>query len=221
MSTSQSICRTTSFPVYERPYSRSWDPTTNFRCARQPSPATAASTSAAISAASGAACNGTPSRVCTRAASVTLDSSQTPWAATRSATRQHRVSAGRARAASPRRTMPARWCPAGSAATRGGVTSAPSDAITTVERGPSSTKPSELQNTTSPTPQSFGVAQCGGIRRVRRRLRPRQRPRRGTRGPATVEGHGGDSVAACHGDTLRASTRPRRTPSGSSSRPRP
>ena len=91
MSISQSICRTTSFPVYERRYSRTKTATTDFcRFSAQRSQTIAASTSLVISPASGAGRNAFPSRVCTRAASVMLDTSQTPCAASRSAGRSAR-----------------------------------------------------------------------------------------------------------------------------------
>ena len=85
MSICHSISRTTSFPVYRRRYSRNGWATRQLICQR--SLPTAASTNAATSSAIGAAASATPSRVCTRAASVTLDTNQTPCAACRSAGR--------------------------------------------------------------------------------------------------------------------------------------
>ena len=88
MSISQSISRTTSFPVYERRYPRAQTATTDFRrFSAQRSLMIAASTSSAISPDRAAAGKGFPSSVCTRAASVMLDTSQTPCAAYRSAGR--------------------------------------------------------------------------------------------------------------------------------------
>lgn len=88
MSMKLSISRTTSSLVYGRPYPRIGEPTTEFSAQR--SLAMAASTSSANSAAIGDRGSGRPSRVCTRAARVMLEISQTPWAATRSATRSAR-----------------------------------------------------------------------------------------------------------------------------------
>ena len=91
MSISQSISRTTSFPVYERRYPRTSKATTDFRrFSVQRSLTMAASTSSAISPASDAGCSTFPSSVCTRAASVMLDTSQTPCAANKSAGRSAR-----------------------------------------------------------------------------------------------------------------------------------
>lgn len=88
MSMKLSISRTTSFLVYGRPYPRIAEATTEFSAQR--SLTMAASTSSAKSAAIGDRGSGLPSRVCTRAAKVMLEISQTPWAATRSATRSAR-----------------------------------------------------------------------------------------------------------------------------------
>lgn len=82
MSISQSISRTTSFPVYRRPYSRSVRATRDLSAQR--SQTRAASIRAAMSSASGVSTSALPSSVCTRAPSVMLETNQTPWAANRS-----------------------------------------------------------------------------------------------------------------------------------------
>lgn len=83
MSISQSSSRTTSLLVYPRTYPRFASATREL--SRQRSLRMAASISPPTSIADVAGASALPSSVCTRAASVILETSQTPWAATKSA----------------------------------------------------------------------------------------------------------------------------------------
>ena len=211
MSISHSICRTTSLPVYERPYSRSRGATTNFRRPLNRRAGSRRRRAGPRPRPRGAGRNGVPSSVCTLAASVTLDSNQTPCAARRSAmpigSSRHAKPCSRACSNNARIVVPGRI-----GSDVGGVSSAPSPSTTrTVDRGPSSTEPSDVDEHHVLRAETFGVPQRRRVRRVGQRLRGGQRPRctaPAGSGPAAVERHCRHPVADAPRPRRRVRPRP-------------